>query len=352
MISAEKLDALIRHTGNPCISIICPSARTIPEADQVPIRLKVMLREVEHRLQKEYDKAIADPLLERVRAAVAAIDERKLLEGFVLLVDREISEKIDLPFTVEERIVIDRTFATREIIRAELSSLAYHVLVLGLEKATLIEAYTDRVVHDHFMSFPITNDQSGNSLLNTMAGVQIEQPKQFWNDVDKAVLGVVGQHGHVVIASVSEHYTPFLQVANKPQIYIGHLTGNRDHASSNEIVKAAWKIAYEYQKTITAADVEKLAKAPIQRTSVDVVDIWRRIREGRGHILLVERDLRKAAVVEGDQVRLMEDATANNTVDDLVDDIIEQQLKHGGQVRVLPNGALEEYGGIALLMRY
>ncbi len=352
MISPEELDRLIRHTGNPCITIICPSARTIPDTLQVPIRLKVLLRETEQRLLKEYDKAIATPLLKRLEEAIKNVDERKLLEGFVLLVDRDISEKVDLPFEVEERVVIDRTFATREIIRANLTSLSYYVLVLSLDKAHLIEAYADRVVADHFMGFPITNDYSGNSHLNTMAGVQIEQPKQFWNDVDKAVLGVAGQHGHVVIASVAEHSTPYLQIANKPEIYIGHLPGNKENASAHDIVKEAWKVAYEYVKKEHAADAQKLAKAAVGMTSVDLTDIWRRVLEGRGHLLLVERDLRQPAVVENGNVQLIDDATTNSAVDDLVDDIIEQQLKHGGQVRVLPNGMLEEYGGIALLMRY
>ncbi len=318
----------------------------------MPIRLKVLAKEAEQRLLGEYDKAISDPLIARMRDLIAKVDERHLLEGFVLLVDREISEKIDLPFIVEERVVIDRTFATREIIRANLTSLSYYVLLLTLEKATLIEAYSDRVVSEHFMGFPITNDYSGNSHTNTMAGVQIEQPKQYWNDVDKAVLGVAGQHGHVVIACVAEHYTPYMQIANKPEIYIGNLPGNKDHATTHDIVKAAWKVAYEQLKAEHAADVRKLANAPIEKTSVDVTDIWRRIMDGRGHLLLVERDLRQAAVVENGNVQLVDDPTANNTVDDLVDEIIEQQLKHGGQVRVLPNGMLEEYGGIALLMRY
>ncbi len=353
MVSPEKLDQLIRHTGNPCITIICPSARTLPGSDQVPIRLKVLLREAEQRLHAEYDKSIADPLIERLQSAIAAVDQRHLLEGFVLLVDRAISEKIDLPFSVEERIVIDRTFATREIIRANLSSLSYYVLVLSMEKATLIEAYADGVVSDQFMSFPFLNTHfNGDPHAATTARVQIEQPKQFYKGVDRLVLDIVGQHGHVVIATVAEHYGTYLQASERQQIYIGNLSGNWDRNTSHDIVKAAWKVAYEHQKTMHLAEVEKISKAPVAKTSIDVADIWRRIRDGRGHLLLVERDLRKPALVEGDQVRLVEDAAANNTVDDLVDEIIEQQLKHGGQVRVLPNGALEEYGGIALLMRY
>jgi hypothetical protein len=352
MISKEKLDTLIRHTGSPCITILCPSSRTIPDAFQVPIRLKVLYRETEQRLRQEYDDAIATPLLARLRAAMDAIDERHLLEGFALLVDRTVSEKFDLPFDVKERIVIDRTFATREIIRANLTSLAYYVLVLTLEKAYLLEAYTDRVVHEQFMGFPITNDYSGNSHLNTMAGVQIEQPKQFWNDVDKAVLGVAGQHGHVVVACVAEHYTPYLQIANKPGIYIGNMPGNKDHATPHDIVKEAWKVAYAHQSKMHAAEVEKLSRASVGMTSTDIGDIWRRILEGRGHLLLVERDLRQPALVEEGRVRLVDDPNTTNTVDDLVDDIIEQQLKHGGEVRVLPNGSLEEFGGIALMLRY
>ncbi len=353
MISREELDRLIRHSGNPCVTLICPAARTIPDALQVPIRLKVMLSQAEQRLHQEYDKAIAAPLVQRLKEAIEAVDERRLLDGVVLLVNREISKKVDLPFPVEERIVIDRTFATRDIIRANLTSMAFHVLVLGLEKATLMEAYADRVVSDAFMGFPIHDPRFPADPLTASTGrTQVELPRLFFKEVDQAVLGVVGQQGHVVIASVSEHYGPFREASERPRTYIGNLPGNWDRASAHDIVKAAWSVAYEYQKEMQLAEVAKISNAPVNRTAIDVADIWRRIRDGRGQLLLVERDLRKPALVEGDQVQLLDDATKNNAVDDLVDEIIEQQLKYGGEVRVLPNGALDKYGGIALLMRY
>ena len=37
---------------------------------------------------------------------------------------------------------------------------------------------------------------------------------------------------------------------------------------------------------------------------------------------------------------------------DLVDAIIEEQINHGGEIRILPNGTLERFGGIALKPRY
>ena len=343
---------LLRHQSDLCVTLICPSARTIPEVQQVPIRLKVMLREAEQRLKNEYSKEIADGMIERLKQAIENVDERKLLEGFALFVDRQISEKVDLPFPVEERVVIDRTFATREMVRAHLSSLNYHVLLLSLEKAELMEAYTDQVLRDRIAGFPMTNEYSGNALANTMAGVQIEQPRKFWHEVDEAVRGVVGPHGHVVVVSVAEHYTPFLESAAKPGIYIGNLPGNRSHETPQQIMKEAWEVAYADQKKRQLAEVQKLAKAPVGLTAIDVGDIWRRVLDGRGHLLFVERDRKQPAIVENGTVRLIEKPETNHAVDDLVDDIIEQQLKHGGQVHVLPNGALEEYGGIALLMRY
>ena len=37
---------------------------------------------------------------------------------------------------------------------------------------------------------------------------------------------------------------------------------------------------------------------------------------------------------------------------DAVDDIIEEQLRKGGDVRILPNGTLGQYNGMALVLRY
>ncbi|MEZ4760213.1 MAG: hypothetical protein R2810_10530 [Flavobacteriales bacterium] len=66
----------------------------------------------------------------------------------------------------------------------------------------------------------------------------------------------------------------------------------------------------------------------------------------------MERDVRIPVRLEGEAVVKVEDATAPGVVDDIVDDIIEEQLRHGGDVRILPNGLLADHRGIALVMRY
>jgi hypothetical protein len=37
---------------------------------------------------------------------------------------------------------------------------------------------------------------------------------------------------------------------------------------------------------------------------------------------------------------------------DIVDAIIEEQLAHGGELRILPNGWMGAFGGIAMKLRY
>jgi hypothetical protein len=81
-------------------------------------------------------------------------------------------------------------------------------------------------------------------------------------------------------------------------------------------------------------------------------DIWAMTSDGRGHVLFVERDQHQAALVESHHVVLMDERSDHTPSIDLVDAIIEEQIAHGGEVRILPNGSMGQHGGIALKLRY
>ena len=98
-----------------------------------------------------------------------------------------------------------------------------------------------------------------------------------------------------------------------------------------------------------------LDKAVGERKSVSTVgEVWRLAHEGRGHLLLVERDFHFPAKVDetGRHLTPADDVTAPGVMDDAVDEIIEMVLSKQGQVVFLENGQLEAHQRIALILRY
>jgi hypothetical protein len=155
----------------------------------------------------------------------------------------------------------------------------------------------------------------------------------------------------VVVACVAEHFGHFMRSVADPGMYLANLPGNYDHVAEREMIAQAWELVHAEQKRRHLAEFARMAEtAP--RISNIVDDIWEQVREGRGHVLFVERDKHQPAVLEDDHAILVGGRSNHEPGIDLIDVIIEEQIGHGGEIRIVPNGALEEFGGIALKPRY
>ena len=346
----EKLMA--KGTGK-CLTILMATHRTAPDNAQDAIRLKDLAREAEQRLLELGSKREMGPWLERLEAVQQEIDHQHNWEGLGIFIGRDLTEVVRFPFPVEDRTVLDDSFATRELVRARLGSVDYHVLVLSRDKAHLFHAVDDRLLGELKGGFPFENKYwTSNADLVTTSKGQDNQARQYYLALHRAVQEKVGDHARVVVACTGEHHTPYLEAAGNSAIYIGHLDGNHEREAGHDVVKKAWTIAYEDQKKRHASELDMLNKTPVERQATAIADIWRHVKGGRGSVLYVERDVRIPVRLEGEAVVKVEDATAPGVVDDIVDDIIEEQLRHGGDVRILPNGLLADHHGIALVMRY
>ena len=83
--------------------------------------------------------------------------------------------------------------------------------------------------------------------------------------------------------------------------------------------------------------------------------MWRAAAEGRGRLLVVEKDYRVTARFGEDNYTILVDeavATARHRIADAVDDIIELVLRHNGEVMFVANGKLDPQQHIALITRY
>lgn len=349
----ELVHRLMAERQGPCVTLLLPTHRTMPDAGQDHLVLRRLVEQAEKRLLEKGDKRSMAPWLERLAALDKSIDHTRNTEGMAIFIGHDITEVVKLPFTVAERCVVDGTFATREVVRWKLGGVDHHVLVLGTTGARLYHASNDHLLHEVRGAFPMENRHyTTDAVAVSTSRGQVNQLREFHVAVDRALRDSVGENGRVVVACTHEQYPQLVAEAPRKDIYIGNLAGSHDHIPPSEVVKHAWTIAYEDQKRRHMADIDLLKRAGAGKHSTSVKDIWVQVREGRGHTLLVERDLRMAAKVDGDRVELVNDPTAPGVVDDLIDDIIEEQLRKGGDVRILPNGLLGEYDGIALLLRY
>jgi len=344
----------------PAVSILFNTHRTYPENEKDAIVLKNKVKEVEERLLAELPKRMAEEVIRQVKEVAESVDHRNNLDSLALFANKEMGKYVRLPLQVEERVIVDHTFATRDLLRALLKEGQYYVLTLSQRKARLYQAFNDTFLEEiREEGFPMENAKNYAPLDKmelSMARGTDNVVREFFNQVDKALLTLHHRNPEpLVIAGVERNYHFYREVADKPQIIAGWINQNRDESEAYEILKDAWKVMQDNHRKLQEAAREDLAQAvSANRFTSDPNQIWRRVREGRGDVLYVEKNYFQPAKVHGDELVLVgkDESTHTGIVDDIVDEIAEHTLRYGGQVVFLDDGSLKEHQGMALKLRY
>lgn len=352
------LEKLKSETSDCCVTIVLKTHRTKPEDGQDPIRLKNLIREAEVRLLNLYDKRITTLLIDKLNGLAASINHTYNLEGLALFVNENVAEYVRLPIVVENRVVVDKTFATRDLIRALHRAASYFVLVLSRDNARLIEAFNDQVKQELDQPFPIENlhlhpvDRTDAALGNRQTNLMLE----FFNRVDKQLNKVVRENPlPVLICTEGSNFHQYLKVADRQEIIVGHLNGSKQNEKAHHIIEEAWPVIRQINEKHNQERLQELAGAlGAGKLVTDYNDIWTAVQDGKGKTLFIQQGYFQPARLENGILELVpaEQVGEINVVDDIIDEMIEMNLKNGGDAVFLSKIELESFNGLALTTRY
>ena len=339
------------------ITIILNTHRTLPDNQKDPLLLKNMIKEAESRLMAETNKQNAQVLIQRLRDLEETIDHRQNLESLILFVNEDTAEYVRLPIAVEDRVIIDKTFATRDLIRAMHMEASYLVLVLSQQKARLIKASNDKVIQEFGDPFPIENTQMVNRAELSNASRLTNLISEFYNQVDKEVNHLRKENQlPVLICSETSQYHEYLKVADeKNSIYDQCLSGNHDTAKAHHIVTEAWEIVKKYVIEKNNARKAELQKAISSGKFLsDTNEIWQGIQQGSVQTIFIEEgNFQPAKWIDGHITYVSpEMRNGKSVVDDIYDELIEANLRQGGDTVFLPKGELRDFNGFGAVTRY
>lgn len=351
----DILKELHQESGEACVTITARTHRTRPDFEKDPILLKNLIKEAEQRLTNEFSGEIAKDRIEKLHKLSSSIDHSQNKEGMILAVNANIARVYQIPVAVENRVVINHNFATRDLVRASHEQATYYILALSRRQARLIVANNnllDREISDHF---PIINDIIEDDVHKlTMAQGTDILIEEFFNKVDKSVQRVIHENpAPLVLATEERNYDHYTKVTDRPNVIIGHLKQNRDKKDAGEVVREAWPIVKEHLNVKNEQRLQELTEAVNhQRYLSDLTDIWRAVNDGRGKTVFVKRGFFQPAQIDNGSVVLVDSPKGKNVVDDIVDEIIERNLRNGGDAVFLSENELSDFQGLALTTRY
>lgn len=357
MINRQDLLELQSITSIPALSILLPTHRTSPDNKQDPILVKNLVDEAKARLSEEYSARELEPLAARLDALVAEIDYTYALDGLALFVSHDFAKKYYLPFSVPSRVVIDQTFATRDLVYGMHREQRYWVILLSQQATRLFAGTGDTLEEVTDKHFPMEMTGPGATAptpYHADSAYVDDRHRRFFQQVDSALTEYKEDALPIVVGGVIRQISFFQEVSQYTSRIAGTLTGNFDKAASHDIAGPAWEIMQtvrQAQRTNALQEMEQALSAGLVVFTIE--EVWQLAQAGRGKLLLVEKNYHVPAILNKDgRFETVAEVGGTFVMDDAVDEIIEAVLAKGGEVAFVDDGALAEQRHIALILRY
>jgi hypothetical protein len=286
-----------------------------------------------------------------------------MLDGMAIFVNKESSYKYLFQFPVKERIIIDKTFATRDLVFAYNRSQPYYVMILNEKQVRIFEGVRQNLSEVKHPKLPVVSRiheiKDGKIEEGTVSDklrINEERQKNFFREADAVLKELASGEGKpFVITGTDRQISMYREITKLPAQLIGSIKGSYDTATAAEIAKMAWpeaKRGFAEQRREVLNQLEAAIGAKKFAAGID--EVWKLASEGRGHILLVEINFSCPAKLNkpGTQLIPTDIKPGEEVMDDAVDELIEKVVNTGGRVVFVDNGTLDKYGRIALILRY
>ncbi|MDI6739681.1 MAG: hypothetical protein QME74_04890 [Candidatus Edwardsbacteria bacterium] len=357
-MNREELKHLQSLREYPSVSILMPTYRSIPDNRQDPIRMKNLLKQAVGRLRQEYESKEIAEIVRQMETAAAGIDYQHTLDGLALYASASYSAVHYLPFPLQERVVIDHTFATRPLVVALNRSPRYLVLALSENSTRLFDAVRDTLAEVMENGFPVAYEGAG-STEPVPKSQEIEKSRymearhhQFFRLVGQQLSTIYGDERlPLVLAGVDRHQALYREANGQPESII---PGNHDNTPARELGKLTWPAVRGALHQKRHDLIGELASAiGTGKYAAGINPIWTLAKEGRVAILLAEEGFIYPARLDGSGKPVpADDPAAPGVIDDAVDELAELVLAKRGEVYFTDPGSLAQHQRIGAILRY
>ncbi len=329
--------------------------------DALRVRLAGLARDARRRLVAEYGSdhatvgAITDELSHQIeRVAFTGAPAVGVFVSPTFAVWYPITE------SVVERVVIDDTFATRDLVHGQLRGTHTYALHLAAT-SRLFTATGHRFTEHHSTVWPVElsppreRERSQRHGLREPSSDRDRDLNRQVHDIDQSIsevfsddprpLIIIGSGRRVAAFAASSRYRDHLAAQI---VWGGRLLGPQQVA---ELCDQAVEDVIDQRTAKAFAAVNDAIKA--RRLHTGIANCWTVAANGLADLVVVERGFTQAGRIDPASGAITEasDREAPDVVDDLVDDLIEQVLARRGRVAIVADGMLADHQRVAICGR-
>jgi Bacterial archaeo-eukaryotic release factor family 3 len=333
------LAELQSHRSYPSVTILF-NAAVAPQLDAGQQGVtRALLDEADRRLKGDVTDHVRSELLQTLRELATQAETVNGSKAVAICVAPDYNAVVHLGTSVTERVVIDETFATRDLV-ADLNRTAlYRVIAVSDNAARLFLGDRQRLVEERNAGWPMTREEDQSSALWRKQVVDALQAEHKDHSLP------------TVIAGTARHVRHLVNAAHVPTV--GFIPGNHDRTSWRNLHHLAWPLICDWMRTDSTRAMQQLEDARSQcRYAGGLDEVWTLANEGRVALLVVEENFVVAARITGNHLDRDVDPIAPDVVDDVIDEVIEVVLKHDGSVVIVADDDLVKHERIAAVLRF
>ena len=328
----------------PCVSLLLTTTPGPRLSSADGDRLARLRSEAERRLAAEPASPAVRQALRRLHVALDEAVAGPTAAALAVFASPSAHRVVHLPVSVTDRVVVDPTFATRDLVRALQRRPAHLVLLLGEEVRLLAD--------DGFGLAEV----EGSGLPVRIRGSLRDRIRR----IDISLAGALARrHVPVVVMGDQHDVAAFLRHSRHQHAIAGAvgLRGSRPDPRSDAVDELAARVRPVLEDFLgdrERAATDLLAQRSRRGATVSgLTACWSAVVADEPEMLVVEESLAVPARLSSDGSALLPtgDREAPDVLDDAVDELIELVLARGGWVSLVADGTLSQHGGVAVTLR-
>ncbi|HJW15643.1 MAG TPA: hypothetical protein VJ499_00905, partial [Flavisolibacter sp.] len=179
----------------------------------------------------------------------------------------------------------------------------------------------------------------------------------FLRSVDELLdIYISKKDSQVIVCGVKSVTASFLNHSKHDDKIVGVLHGNYSHLNETELGQLVLPLLLAEQEEKMLDEISELEEKKGEGLVEEgILDVWAAITEGRGYILLVEKDYDVKVYYDKNyplEIHMTPPVHTPGILENAVDKLIEMLLNKKGKVLFLNNGMLGDHKQIALITRY
>jgi hypothetical protein len=339
-VQLADLDAIQSVRSYPCVSILLSTSPGTRLGTADGERLDALVAEALSRLARELEPARVIAMEQCLARLVESARRRPAGRGLALFANDEVEWVDTLVVPVRDRVVVDDTFATRDLVEHVHRNTPFWLLVLSERSARLQLGDASQLVAVDGGTFPL-------------AATADERAEDFLRRVGSALDGELGPDAALVLGGVERTLATFNRVSGRQAL--GRVLGAVERLPLAELHARSWPVmarALDARQSLALGELDRARDR--RRLATGLGEVWSLAHDGRVELVVVERGYEAPARLgaSADEIHPADDRDEPGVVDDLVDDLVEVVLAQGGRAAFVDDGLLVASGRVAAVLRY